>query len=102
MVQRREGACATIVMTAPGYPGSYPKGLPIGGLETAESLPDVTVFHAGTKLTDEGQVVSSGGRVLAVSAWGDGLATAVNQAYNVVEKIHFEGAHYRKDIGKKI
>jgi phosphoribosylamine--glycine ligase len=102
MVQRREGACATIVMAAPGYPGSYPKGLPITGLETAESDPIVTVFHAGTKLADDGLVVTSGGRVLAVSAWGDGLATAVNQAYAAVEKIHFEGAHYRKDIGKKI
>jgi phosphoribosylamine--glycine ligase len=99
MVQRRDGACATIVMAAPGYPGSYPKSLPITGLVTAESLPNVTVFHAGTKLVD-GQVVSSGGRVLAVSAWGDGLATAVAQAYAAVEKIEFEGAHYRKDIGR--
>jgi phosphoribosylamine--glycine ligase len=109
MVQRREGACATIVMAAPGYPGSYPKGLPITGLATATSPglgagsnPNVTVFHAGTKLTDEGQVVTSGGRVLAVSAWGDGLATAVQQAYEAVEKIHFDGAHYRRDIGKNI
>jgi phosphoribosylamine--glycine ligase len=96
-------------MAAPGYPGSYPKGLPITGLATATSPglgagsnPNVTVFHAGTKLTDEGQVVTSGGRVLAVSAWGDGLATAVQQAYEAVEKIHFDGAHYRRDIGKNI
>ena len=99
MVQQRAGACATIVMAASGYPGSYPKGLPISGLETAESRPNVMVFHAGTKLAD-GQIVSSGGRVLAVSAWGDELETAVNQAYDAVGKIHFEGAHYRKDIGR--
>lgn len=101
MVQRREGACATVVMTAPGYPGSYAKGLPIAGLKTAESLANVIVFQAGTKLVD-GQIVSSGGRVLTVSAWGERLQTAVQNAYRAIEKIHFDGAHYRKDIGTKI
>ena len=99
MVKRREGACATIVMAAPGYPGSYLQGVPITGLETAGSQPNVTVFHAGTRLAG-GQIVTSGGRVLAVSAWGDGLTTAADQAYAAVAEIQFEGAHYRKEIGR--
>lgn len=97
LVQRHSGACATVVMASPGYPGSYPKGLPISGLEDVPE--DVMVFHAGTSLAD-GQVVSSGGRVLTVSARGVDLATAVANAYAGVAKIHFENAHYRTDIGR--
>lgn len=99
MVQRREGACATIVMAAPGYPGSYPNGLSISGLERATAQPNVTVFHAGTSLAGR-QTVTNGGRVLAVSAWGDELETAVAQAYTAVAEIQFEEAHYRRDIGR--
>lgn len=97
MVKLHDGACATVVMAAPGYPASYPKGLPITGLN---GLPeDVMVFHAGTAMK-EGQLVTSGGRVLAVTAWGDDLGTAVSRAYAGVAQIHFEKAHYRKDIGR--
>lgn len=97
MVKLHDGACATVVMAAPGYPASYPKGLPVTGLD---GLPeDVMVFHAGTAQKD-GQIVSSGGRVLAVTARGEGLATAVSRAYAGVAKIHFENAHFRKDIGR--
>ena len=99
MAARREGACAAVVMAAPGYPGAYPKGMAISGLKTAVSDHTV-IFHAGTKLVD-GAVVTSGGRVLAVSAWGDDLETAVNRAYTDIAAIHFDGAFYRKDIGKK-
>lgn len=98
MVQRRPGACAAIVMVAPGYPGRYPKGLPVTGLDALSG--DLLVFHAGTKLA-EGQIVTSGGRVLTVSARGDDLETAVTRAYTGVSRIHFEGAHYRKDIGRR-
>lgn len=98
MVPAQAGGCATIVMAAPGYPGSYPKGLPITGLEDVP--PDCLVFHAGTAVAGD-QVVSSGGRVLAVSARGQDVATAVTKAYNGVARIHFEGAHYRKDIGRR-
>lgn len=99
MVKIYPGACATVVMAAPGYPASYPKGLPITGLD---SLPDdVMVFHAGTA-TKDGQLVTSGGRVLAVTARGDDLATAVSRAYNGVNHIHFDNAHYRKDIGPQL
>ncbi len=97
LVHQHSGACATIIMASPGYPGSYPKGLPITGLDDVPE--DVIVFHAGTKLAN-GQVVTSGGRVLAVSARGEDLETAVTRAYNGVAQIQFDGAHFRKDIGR--
>ncbi|MFK7804866.1 MAG: phosphoribosylglycinamide synthetase C domain-containing protein, partial [Anaerolineae bacterium] len=81
-----------------GYPNSYPKGLAIGGVEEANQLKDVTVFHAGTNI-NEGQLVSSGGRVLAVSGRDDSLKSALDRAYAGVDQIGFDGARYRKDIG---
>ncbi|MBK8904634.1 MAG: phosphoribosylamine--glycine ligase [Anaerolineaceae bacterium] len=97
MVKIHPGACATVVMAAPGYPASYPKGLPITGLD---ALPEeVMVFHAGTA-RQKGQLVTSGGRVLAVTSRGDDLETAVAHAYAGVEQVRFENAHYRKDIGR--
>jgi phosphoribosylamine---glycine ligase len=97
MVQMRPGAAATVVMAALGYPGSYPRGLPVTGLDSVP--PDVLVFHAGTNVVD-GQTVTSGGRVLAVTALGDDLPSAVSRAYAGVEQIHFDGAHFRTDIGR--
>lgn len=99
-VHWRDGACATVVMAAPGYPASYPKGLPIQGIDEAEALQDVMVFHAGTDHDYQRAVVTAGGRVLAVSALGDDLSAALNKSYAGVAQIHFEGAHYRKDIGR--
>lgn len=90
-------ACVTVVLASPGYPGDYPKGLPISGLDNVPD--DVIVFHAGTA-TKDGQVVTNGGRVLNVTAVGNTLEEAVARAYAGVEKIHFEGMHYRKDIGR--
>ena len=95
----RGGACANIVMSAPGYPGAYDKGLPISGVEEANRLADVQVYHAGTNLRN-GALVSNGGRVLSVSATGPDLDAAVERAYAGVERIHFEGAHFRRDIGR--
>lgn len=92
------GACATVVMASPGYPGSYPRGLPITGWEDVP--PDVQVFQAGTARNDAGQLVTSGGRVLAVSGRGDTLDAALARAYAGVTALHFEGAHYRRDIGR--
>lgn len=92
------GACAAVVMAAPGYPGSYPKGLALTGLAEADELEGVMVFQAGTKRV-EGQLQTSGGRVLAVSARADGLDSALARAYEGVGMIGFEGAHFRKDIG---
>jgi phosphoribosylamine---glycine ligase len=92
------GAAATVALTSPSYPGNYPKGLPISGL--ADVPEEVIVFHAGTAKKD-GQIVTNGGRVLNVTAVGNTLEEAVNRAYAGVEKIHFEGMHYRKDIGRR-
>lgn len=95
--QWAQGACATVVLASPGYPGSYPKGLPISGLEPQEN--DIVVFHAGTARHGE-QVVTAGGRVLSVSGRGETLADALKRAYIGAAQIHFEGAHYRHDIGR--
>ena len=89
-----------VVMAAGGYPGKYKKGAVITGIEQAEALGDVKVFHAGTAIKD-GKLVTSGGRVLGVTAMGDDLGAAIDRAYDAVSKISFEGAHYRKDIGAR-
>jgi len=94
----RPGACATVVMASPGYPGSYPQGLTISGVEDVAALDDVVVFHAGTAQRN-GALVTAGGRVLGVTALGGDLPSALRKAYAGVERIHFEGAHYRRDIG---
>jgi len=89
-----------VVMASQGYPGSYTKGKEIAGLEEAARLPDVKVFHAGTR-ADRGAVVTDGGRVLGVTALGETLAEAKRKAYEAVERIHFQGAVYRRDIADK-
>jgi len=92
-----ERAALGVVMAAGGYPGSYSKGKPISGLEST-SDPDVKVFHAGTALKD-GQVLTSGGRVLCVTALGQSVSEAQQKAYVRAAEIHWEGAFYRRDIG---
>jgi phosphoribosylamine--glycine ligase len=92
--------CVTVVMAAEGYPGTYAKGREITGLESAAALPDVCVFHAGTARHD-GKVVTTGGRVLAVTAWADDMRAAVDRAYQGVAAIHFSGAHFRRDIARR-
>lgn len=89
-----------VIMASGGYPGKYEKGKIIRGLEEAAALSNTKVFHAGTALA-EGRVVTSGGRVLGVTAWGRDLPAAREAAYAAVERIHFEGAHYRRDIAAK-
>ncbi len=100
LIKVRPEVAATVIMAAGGYPGSYKKGMPIFGLEEAMKLSDCMVFHAGTSLKD-GRVITAGGRVLAVTALGADLKTAVGRAYEAVAKIRFEGAHYRKDIAHR-
>jgi phosphoribosylamine--glycine ligase len=90
-----------VVMASGGYPGSYAKGFPIEGLEDVEGMDDVEVFHAATKLDDDGRTVTAGGRVLGVTARGDTILEAQRRAYAAVEKIHFPGAQWRTDIGRK-
>ncbi len=89
-----------VVMAAEGYPGSYAKGLPIRGLDDAAKLPDVKVFHAGTKAADD-KIVTSGGRVLNVTALGTSIANAKLNAYTAVKCIRWDGAWCRKDISDK-
>ena len=91
-------ASVCVVMTSAGYPGSYETGKAITGLEVAGEQPDVTVFHAGTARSG-GALVTAGGRVLGVQALGDDVAAAIRSAYAAVERIRFDGAHYRRDIG---
>jgi phosphoribosylamine--glycine ligase len=93
-------ASVCVVMASGGYPGSYAKGMPILGLAEAAMLPNVKVFHAGTASKD-GQIVTNGGRVLGVTAWTKDLRSAQAAAYAAVEKIHFDGAHFRRDIAAK-
>lgn len=100
-VSWHSGYAATVVLCAPGYPGDYPKGLPVSGIEQAEAQKDIVVFHAATK-RDGDQLLTAGGRVLNVTATGVTLEEALEKAYNAVEFIHFEGMHYRKDIGQRI
>jgi phosphoribosylamine--glycine ligase len=89
-----------VVMCSGGYPGKYDNGKMITGLDEAAKLPDVKVFHAGTKDVN-GRVLTDGGRVLGVTALGDDLAAAKVRAYEAVKKINFAGAHYRTDIADK-
>jgi len=93
-------ASVCVVMASGGYPGSYAKGKPILGLAEAAQLPDTKVFHAGTALK-ENQIVTNGGRVLGVTALGKDLKAAQAAAYAAVQKIHFDGAHFRHDIAAK-
>jgi phosphoribosylamine--glycine ligase len=93
-------ASVCVVMASGGYPGNYAKSKPILGLDEAAKLPNVKVFHAGTALKD-GQIVTNGGRVLGVTALGKDLRSAQAAAYAAVEKIHFDGAQFRRDIAAK-
>jgi len=99
-VEWDEGACVTVVMASGGYPKAYDKGIPITGIDDAESLEGVNVFHAGTSIKDDA-LVTNGGRVLNVNAFGSTIPEAINRAYEAVERISFDKAHYRKDIGQK-
>ncbi len=89
-----------VVMAAGGYPGAHDTGKPISGLAAAGRLKDVMVFHAGTALKG-GKVVTSGGRVLGVTALGPDISAAMARAYQAVEKIRWDGVQYRTDIGRK-
>jgi phosphoribosylamine---glycine ligase len=93
------GAAACVVTASGGYPVKYETGKKISGIEEAEKLDDVVVFHAGTKCIS-GEIYTAGGRVLGVTATGDMLENALDKAYEAVGKISFDGMHFRKDIGK--
>lgn len=96
----KDDASVCVVLSSKGYPGSYEKGKIIKGLDALEGQNDLMVFHAGTK-TQNDEFVTSGGRVLGVTALGKDIITAKNNAYKAIDKIHFDGMHYRKDIADK-
>lgn len=91
-----EEACVGVVMASGGYPGSYKTGYPISGLDDVDR--DILVFHAGTRLSPEGRVLTSGGRVLTVVATGKDLNEAREKVYDNISRISFDGCYYRKDI----
>jgi phosphoribosylamine---glycine ligase len=99
-VRWRPEPAVCVVLTAAGYPGAHDTGKPISGLEAVADLPDTMVFHAGTALKGE-QVVTHGGRVLGVTALGRDIPDAITRAYRAVERIQWDGMHYRTDIGRK-
>lgn len=98
-VEFSDGAAACVILASGGYPQKYQTGFEIHGLDAMGQAPGVTVYHAGTRLED-GKFLTSGGRVLGVTAVGSDLSEALARSYAAAEKIVFEGVHYRKDIGK--
>jgi phosphoribosylamine---glycine ligase len=94
-----EDACVGVVLASGGYPGSYKTGFKIAGLDKLDD--DVLVFHAGTKLSQDSQVYTSGGRVLTVTATGKNMAEARARVYSNIPRINFDGCHYRKDIAAR-
>ncbi len=99
-LREKKESAVCVVMASKGYPGKYEKGKKIEGLDKALEIPGVVVFHAGTKKVD-GEFYTNGGRVLGVTALDKDIPSAIEKAYKAVSVINFEGAHYRKDIGKK-
>lgn len=99
-VEWSDQAAVTVVLASEGYPNSYPKGKIIKGTEQWLEEEDTVIFHAGTKMED-GELITSGGRVLAVTGLDKDLASAKYKAYQAIQSIHFDGMHYRKDIGAK-
>ena len=96
--EKKSAVC--VVLSSKGYPGDHEKGKEIAGLDGIKQLKDAVVFHGGTSLKD-GKIVTSGGRVLGVTALSDTIESAINRAYSVVHMVKFDGMHYRSDIGKK-
>ena len=99
-VEWHDGFAVSVIIASAGYPDVYKKGLQISGIEDAEKIENVTVFHAGTKF-ENGTLVTDGGRVLSVTAIGPTLKAALDKAYEAADKIQFEGKYYRRDIGAK-
>ncbi len=95
-----DDVCGSVVLSSAGYPSAYPVDRPITGVKEAAAEDNVQVFHAGTAMRD-GELVTAGGRVLAVSATGESFAVARSRAYDAVSKIRFEGMHVRSDIARR-
>ncbi len=100
-VRWKAQSAVCVVLASGGYPGAYATGLPVEGLEQVAHLSDVVAFHAGTKFGDDGEVVTAGGRVLGLTAWGDDFPQARARAYAAVKNITFDHMHFRTDIGHR-
>ena len=102
-VKFSDGAAACVILASGGYPVAYEKGKPITGLVDGQlpDEPNVTVYHSGTAITEDGQLVTNGGRVLGVTATAPGLPRAISIAYEAAEHIHFDKLHKRTDIGMR-
>ena len=100
-VEWRREAAVTVVLASGGYPGAYEKGKTIRGLPEAAATEDTIIFHSGTRRTPTGETVTSGGRVLAVTALGATIEEAARRSYQAASRIHFDGMHYRRDIAAK-
>ena len=95
-------AAATVMIVSGGYPGSYPKGKVMSGLDAADGNPDTILFHAGTAIDPQsGETVTAGGRVIAVSSYGKDLREALSRSYAIVDKVDFDGKTFRRDIGNE-
>jgi phosphoribosylamine--glycine ligase len=99
-IEWEDNAAVCVVVASGGYPGKYQKGKVISGLERLEKMKDIIVFHAGTKLQDN-KVITSGGRVMGITAWDETISKAKERAYKGVKEIYFEDMYYRKDIAVK-
>jgi phosphoribosylamine--glycine ligase len=99
-IEWEDNAAVCVVVASGGYPGKYQKGKAISGLERLKKMKNIIAFHAGTKFQD-GEIVTSGGRVLGITAWDDTISKAKEKAYEGVEEIYFEDMYYRKDIAAK-
>ena len=99
-VEFLDKAACCVILASGGYPKNYYTGLPISGIEEAEQMEDVSVYHAGTKMED-GKLLTAGGRVLGVTALANDLSGAMEKAYEAAGKIHFDNMHYRRDIGRR-
>lgn len=98
-IRWKQESAICVVAASQGYPGSYTKGYAITGIEEAQNL-GATIFHAGTKINPQQQLVTDGGRVLGVAATGEDFAQATAKVYKAINCIHFEGSYYRRDIGR--
>ncbi|MCM1314936.1 MAG: phosphoribosylamine--glycine ligase [Prevotella sp.] len=100
-IKWHDGSCACVVMASGGYPESYPKGIEMNGFDEKGQIEGCFVYHAGTKLSEDGKFLTNGGRVIGITAKGETLQKALDNAYDGVSRINFDGAHYRKDIGQR-
>ncbi|MCH6235216.1 phosphoribosylamine--glycine ligase [Cognataquiflexum rubidum] len=102
LLETASNTCTTVVLVAGGYPGDYEKGKKIIGLDPHESSSKSIVFHAGTKISDSGEILTNGGRVLAITGMGEDIASALENAYTKAAEVCWDGVYYRKDIGQDI